>query len=108
MEIKNAKIDFTSLGFQRGTIMSFSIGLDYAGSGQCAGGYRLDDAGNGTVYGLAIIMEILKIVGVENWEDLKGQYIRVKATHDKVSAIGNLLEDKWLDFGEFAQKFRGE
>ena len=111
IEVKNAIIDYTMLGFERGCLFSFSLGLDYGVSGQVAGGYCLDtpvkDKDNkflfrtGSALGTNLIMKILNIVGVEKWEDLKGSYIRVKASPTKVHEIGNLLKDEWLNFEDF-------
>ena len=111
IEIKNARITSTMLGIEDHGIMSFSLSLDYGGSGQCAGGYALDEPikdekGHfvkriGTAAGTKIIMEILQVVGVGSWEALKGQHIRAKSDHCRVYAIGNLLSDNWLDFGAF-------
>ncbi len=39
MEIKNAKIEKTTLGFEDHGIMTLFIYLDYGGSGQGFGGY---------------------------------------------------------------------
>ena len=52
-----------------------------------------------------IIKSILDVVDVEEWEDLPGKHVRVKAEHTKVHAIGNILEDKWFDPKELAKKF---
>jgi hypothetical protein len=111
IETKNAKISSTMLGIEDHGIFSFYIYLDYGGAGQGAGGYCLDrpikDDDNkfikreATAMAGKIIMKILDIVGVEKWEDLLGKYIRVKAEYDKVHEIGNLLEDKWLNFEKF-------
>lgn len=108
VETKNAKITGTMLGWEDHGILSFMLYLDY-GSGGCqgAGGYCLDDYCKhkdkriGTASGLNLIMRIMKIVGVEKWEDLKGKHIRAKAEHCRVHAIGNLLKDDWLDFEQF-------
>jgi hypothetical protein len=107
IEIKNAKINSTMLGYEDHGIFSFYLNLDYDGSGQSAGGYALDsyikekDKRIGTVLGMQLIIEILKTLDIESWEKLKGTYIRVKADYSKVYAIGNLLKDKWLDFEQF-------
>jgi len=115
-EIKNAVIESTMLGVEDRGIFSFSLTLNYGGSGQGAGGYVLDKPikdKNGTFIkreatSLAgkLIMKILDVVGVEKWEDLKGQHIKVRASWDSVYAIGNFLEDKWLDFEEFFKEER--
>jgi len=111
VETKNARITSTMLGIEDHGIMSFYLYLDYGGSCQGAGGYCLDtplkdESGNfikriGTASGTDLIMEILRVVGVEKWEDLKDKHIRACADHGKVYKIGNLLRDEWLDFGAF-------
>jgi len=110
IEIKNAIITSTMLGIEDHGVFSFSLGLDYGGGGQGAGGYCLDEPikhkgkfqkRQGTAIGTELIAEILRVVGVMKWEDLKGKHIRVKASHFKVYAIGHILKDDWLDFETF-------
>lgn len=107
MEIKNAKIKSTMLGVEDHGIMSFYLHLDYGGAGQGAGGYALDEYSKGqekrigAPFGIELIRSILDVVGVETWEDLPGKYIRARADHGKVYAIGNMLNNTWLDFGIF-------
>ena len=36
------------------------------------------------------------MVGVEKWEALPGEHIRVKCEHSKAHEIGHILEDKWF------------
>ena len=40
-----------------------------------------------------------------NWENLKGQYIRVKdnGLGSTVYEIGNLMEEKWFNIREFLE-----
>lgn len=49
------------------------------------------------------MMKIMDVVGVTNWEDLKGKYCRIKSDGwgSLVTTIGNILDDKWFDIGEF-------
>lgn len=49
------------------------------------------------------ITEILNVVGVRNWEDLKGKYIRIQTNGlgSTIDTIGNLMEDKWFNIKEF-------
>lgn len=112
IETKNAKIESTMLGVEDHGIMSFMLMLDYGGGSiQGAGGYALDTPlkdNNGKFIkrvggapGMTLIMRILEVVGVDKWEDLKGEHIRVKAEFTSIHAIGNLLKDDWLDFKEF-------
>ena len=43
------------------------------------------------------------MVGVRNWEDLNGKYIRVKidCLGSPLTTIGNIMEEKWFDIKEF-------
>lgn len=113
VEIKNARITSTMLGYEDHGILTCMLMLDYGDCGaQGFGGWALDkyvkqiDARVGTEYGMQFIVEILKTVGVEKWEDLIGKHIRVKAEHFKVHAIGNLLRDTWFSPEEFSAKCR--
>jgi hypothetical protein len=111
METKNAKIESTMLGIEDHGIMTFFLGLNYGGCGQSAGGYMLLSSKpeqDKNAFGIAIIKEILRVVGVTKWEELKGKHIRTKTDYSKVYEIGNIIEDEWLNFEEFAQKFKRE
>jgi hypothetical protein len=90
MEVKNAKIESVSLGIEDHGLLSAWVNLTYGGSGQGFGGYCL--AGPACA---AFVRRTLEVVGVGNWEDLPGQTVRVSATHNKVEAIGHLLNDVW-------------
>lgn len=113
MEIENAKIVSTSLGTEDHGIFTFWLNLEGDGWGVGFGGYALDgfdEIKNTRVLqpiGAAAIQEVLRVVGVSIWEELPGNYVRVvtDGPGGKVTRIGNLIEDKWLDVDEF---FKGE
>lgn len=48
-------------------------------------------------------MMIMNVVGVEEWESLKGKYVRVatKGWGNPIKIIGNLIEDRWFDYESF-------
>lgn len=110
--IENACIKSTMLGIEDHDVMSFYLYLDYGGRGQGAGGYCLDsysremDKRIGWAGGIAMIRAILEVVGVRKWEDLPGKNIRVKHTDSNVSAVGNILRDKWCNFGALAKEYK--
>ena len=101
-EIKNAKIESTMLGFEH-SALSFWLMLDYGGSGQGFGGIGLDgkwdkDKQSRVSHPFAghCITGILKAVGVERWEDLKGKHCRVLTEpgwSGSVKGIGNIIGD---------------
>ncbi len=105
MTIKNAKITSTMLGTEDHGIFTFSLMLDYGGSGQAFGMYSLDaplhENGEfmgrfGTADGMQKIMDLLKCLKIEKWENLVGQHIRADSEHKSVRRIGHLLEDRWF------------
>lgn len=115
MEIKNARIKSTKLGREDHGIMTFMIHIEFdcsnfGVSNQCGiGGYALDRYDRETkkrvfsAKGMEAISKILDMVGVDNWEDLKGKYIRVKENGlgSSIDEIGNLMEEKWFNLKEF-------
>lgn len=98
MEEKNARIEKTFLGIEDHDLFTFYLTLDYGNSGQGAGGYVLSGKS------FEIIRKILEIVKVDEWEELPGKHIKVKATHDKVYAIQNVLGGEWLDFEKYFEE----
>lgn len=90
-EIKNARIESTMLGYEDHGLLTCSITLDYGGALQGFGGYCLGD-----VFTDQWIKGVLKCVGVETWEKLKGVYVRAQIEDGRITAIGHILEDKWF------------
>lgn len=88
------------LGFTDRGWFTFALMMDYGGSVQ---GFA--PASIRGPRGLEIIEGILKTVGVDEWEKLSGKPVRVKVEGSEfngfVRAVGNYLDDKWLDLREF-------
>jgi hypothetical protein len=103
MEIENARISSVRLGFDRDIFLSFWVTVEGKGWGQGVGGYVLSKQGDSEGYGkgFAAIANLLAVVGVESWEELKGQLIRVKhrgtAGSSEPPIIGHIIDDKWWD-----------
>ncbi len=108
--MRNAKISHTTLGYQHHGIFTCSLQLDYGGCVQSFGGYALDESEGvnrvGTAYGMQYIIEILKVLGIESWEEVVGQNIRVKTEKGCVTKIGHFLEDRWFDPAELGSRYR--
>ena len=110
----NAQIKSTRLGYCDHSIFTFGLTLDLQnGGGVTVGGYAMDEYVEsekervGTAYGMNIIKRILEVVGVRNWEELQGKYIRVECggIGSRVTKIGNLMKDEWVDFDTFGKEF---
>ena len=98
---RNARIESTMLGIEDHGILTACLTLDYDGSGQGFGMMVFDHEKRdgqkcATPFAARFIRSVLETVGVDNWEDLPGKNVRVRATHDKVHAIGNILKNKWF------------
>ena len=111
MMIRNAKITGTMLGRDDHGIMTFMIFVEFYGAGCGIGGYAIDRYNRDTerrvfsVKGLEAISKILETVGVDTWENVMGQYIRVKdnGLGSTVYEIGNLMEEKWFNIRDFSK-----
>lgn len=53
--------------------------------------------------GLECLAEIMRVVDVNDWEDLRGKYIRVvdEGTTRRTRIIGNILKEEWVDIDSF-------
>ena len=108
-KIINAQITNTMLGREDHGIMTFMIFVRCDDFGCGIGGYALDvkpKQEGDSIYSpkaMEVLSKILETVGVNKWEDLKGKYIRVvdEGHNSAINEIGNLMEDKWLNFKDF-------
>lgn len=94
MQIKNAEITNTFLGYQHG-ILTYMIYVSFVGGDQGFGGREL-----GGKYTTHCINGILHAVGVENWEGLIGKFIRIKSDFEpgsEIKAIGHIINDIWFE-----------
>lgn len=107
--IKNAQITGVSLNMKNHGCLTLDLTLKGDGWGCVYGGRVL---GNGYVgakeftgseQGMVAIMRIMDTVGVDDLFALKGEYVRVptKGIGAKVDIIGNIINDKWFDYGSF-------
>ena len=110
--IENAKITKVSLTMAEHGCLTFWVWVEMQNGacgigGYCIGHGHLDaDHFDGDGRGLVAMARIMDTVGVENWEDLKGEYCRVDSEGwgGKIIRIGNLIRDKWFDLPKFFAK----
>lgn len=88
--MENAKITGTQLGTDEHGGITFWLNLEYEHSSQGFGGYDL------RYYGITPIVEILRVVEAEFWEDLPGKMVRVERENGLIKRIGNIVKDKWV------------
>jgi hypothetical protein len=106
MQVINAKITGTTLGFESHGIMTFFIQCEFNDcESQGFGGYRLDepfknkDGWKGHAFGIALIRKIIETVGVEKWEDLKGKFIKIKKDgwQSPIEEISHITKNNWFN-----------
>lgn len=100
--IRNAQVESTRLGPQDHGIFTATLQLDYGDRGQSFGAYSLDRYNpdtkerEGTAFGMEFIRRVMKVLEVENWEDVKGKLLRADCEYGKVHGIGHITKDKWF------------
>lgn len=108
-KLMNAEITCVSLNFRDHGVLTLDLSLSGGGWGCVYGGYVLgkgyldSKTFTGSASGLEAIMRIMDVVGVEDLMDMKGKYARVanKGLGSSVKIIGNIIKDKWFDYGSF-------
>lgn len=88
----NAIITQVFLGFEHGCL-TCTLTLEQEKAAQCFGGWNLKGEGEAVRW----IEGILKTVGVEEWNQLINQVVRVKGKDGgEIEGIGHAIEDKWF------------
>lgn len=93
IETKNAVITGASLGIERGMLTSFVYVEFDEGSQQGFGGFDLTQFNSASHF----IRRVLEIASVEEWRNLKGRAVRIKAEpYGIIIALGHFLKDEWF------------
>lgn len=106
--IFNARITHTKLGFEDHGCLTFILTIEGGGWGVNYGtyclGHRCDKPGESkNMDGYGALIQLLNTLEVDNWEDLKGTYVRASFEHNTMKSIGHLIKDKWFDYEEYYQ-----
>lgn len=111
-EILNAKITSTKLGEDHGCLTA-NLFVEGGGWACTFGGYCLDHwfaeaGGYSSSDGYGAIIELMKVLEVESWEELNGKYVRVEIEGwgGNIIRIGHLMKDKWFSFKDYFDKVK--
>lgn len=86
--MKNGQIIRTWLGCHEGHWF-LEITIEFDG---CGVQHRI------SLYEPNKIIELFNLLEVDNYDDIKGCYVRVKAGATQTYGIGNIVKDKWIDW----------
>lgn len=103
VEVRNAVIQSTMLGVEDHGILTCMIHTSSGVVGQGFGGWAFDawneraKRREGTAWGMHFVGLLLSTLEVGSWEKLPGTPCRVRATHNKIVAIGHFIRDRWFE-----------
>ena len=84
----NAKIKYSFLGLDQNGSVTVQLGFDYELGTVSSRNVDFIDS--------YFIKEILDTLELQRWEDLPRKFARIKIDGNKVIAVGNLIEEKWV------------
>ena len=95
--IENGRIEDTKFGIEDHGVLTLDIIIEGEGWGCSFGNYNMH-----SLKGIDCLMEILQTLDVRNYEEIKGQNVRVMFDKgDKTVAFGHLMKDRWFSFKQF-------
>lgn len=114
--IENAKITSVSLNMKDCGVLTLYLTLEGCGWGVSYGGYVLGKGYlgatefEGSAKGLESIMRIMNVVGVKEFSEMEGEYVRaaLKGWGEPVKIIGSIIKDEWFDYGAFFKEDKVE
>ena len=84
----NAKIKYSFLGLDENGSLIIQLGFDCELGTVQSNRTDFVDA--------YFIQEILNTLELQRWEDLPRKYARIKVEGNRVVAVGNLIEERWV------------
>lgn len=85
----NAKIKFTSLMVENESLI-VQIGFEIQGGKTVISDKKI-------ITDKSFISNILSTLEVRSWEELPRKFARVRVNNDKAVAIGNLIDNQWVN-----------
>ena len=107
--LENVRITNVELTMADYGVLTMKLTLEGYGMGCVYGGYVLgkgyvgSQEFEGYAKGTEAIMRIMDVIGESEFTKLKGKYARIayKSWESGVKIIGNIIKDKWFDYGTF-------
>lgn len=108
MSIINARIENVSLFHEDHGMLTAFLDLTWPGNGQGFGGYVLYSPGRPQDPSMAgwFIWRVMETVGVMQWEQLKGQFVRAQSDGGLLKAIGHITDEKWFSPKDEWEKYK--
>jgi len=97
----NGRIKSSFLGFEQG-MFTVHLYIETAHGTWGWGHYEIDNwdsktqSRHGSEFGVDVLVRLLKVAGVNNWNDLVGKYVRILVKDNLIYSIGNIIQDEWI------------
>lgn len=98
---KNATIKETHLGFDKDKNIVLLLGLE--GDGWTAPFGISFDNENIKPFMANFMEEILSVLSINEWCELKGLNVRVVIAENRIAKIGHIVKNAWIDFNEIVE-----
>ena len=91
--IRNAKIKYSFLGVDdSGTLIAY-LGFEYKENNE----WQTLKTNEIVLLDPSFIKDVLNVLEVRSWEELPRKFARIRIDGYKVVAVGNLIEEKWME-----------
>lgn len=84
--IVNAKIKYSFLGFDPQRSLYVKLG------------FTTENNEYSIITYVEKVENILNVLDLNQWEEVPRKYCRIKLNEDRVEALGNLIENRWVTF----------
>ena len=91
--IKNAKIKYSFLGVDESGALVAYLGFEYKENNE----WQTIKTNEIVLLDPSFIKDVLNVLEVRSWEELPRKFARIRIDGFKVGAIGNLIEEKWME-----------
>lgn len=96
--ISNATVESVSLQIDRGFAVTIWLNVKHESGSQGFGGYCLAHVDRDPSPHLAAwVVGLMRLFGVERWEDIAGKPCRVDSDFGRIYRVGHFLKDEWFD-----------
>ena len=92
-EVYNAKVKYSFLGLGVNYGLWIQLGFDYENG-------RVSHTKKIKVKDISLTRDLILALDLNSWEELPRKFCRIKVSDNTVVAIGNLIDNRWVELCE--------